>query len=358
MRAVLPRPRLSQGSSGLAAAAAFAGLAAGTPALSMPHPAPQSRASSRDVVALNTKCEHCHEDISREWRASLHKTAWEDPVFASAYALEPLAFCRSCHAPEADPAAPPTPAERAIGVGCVTCHLENDQIVGRRAVPETPDHHGVVGVAELGGADACAACHEFGFPLRPSSPMQRTLAEHAASPRAGETCQSCHMKSVTDPATGKAHRSHDFRVTGDPAMLRSAVVASAKRLSGQAITVTLSAGQVGHAFPTGDLFRRLEVRARAAGEGGIAITGQPVVLSRRLSVLQTPLGIDRVQTADLRVPASGTPVTTVVLFGADVSRAAVRWEVAYQRMPPALASTFGLDPSDDETIVATGTLLP
>lgn len=324
----------------------------------MPHPAPQARDASQDVVTLNSGCEHCHEDISREWRASLHKTAWEDPVFSSAYALEPAAFCRSCHAPEADPAGPPNPAQRAIGVGCVTCHLENGQITGRRAVPETPDHHAVVGVAAFGGADACAACHEFGFPLRPSAPMQHTLAEHRASPHAAETCQSCHMKDVKDPATGKTHRSHDFRVASDPAMLRSAVVASAKRLSGQAITVTLSAGQVGHAFPTGDLFRRLQVRASAALDGGIAISGQPVVLSRRLAVVQTPLGIDRIQTADLRVPASGTPVTAVVLFGADVSRAPVRWEVAYQRMPPALASTFGLDPSDDETIVATGTLPP
>lgn len=339
------------------AANALAGAAArATATTKLPHPAPQHRADAYDSAAENTKCEHCHEAISREWRASLHKKAWEDPVFLSAYALEPLSFCRKCHAPEAEPGRAPNPAERAIGIGCVTCHVRDGEVVGSRTIVASNTHHAVVGDTLFSTADVCANCHEFGFPMRPSQPMQRTISEHKTSRHAKETCQSCHMKTVKDAATGASHKSHDFRVTSDPTMLRSAVTATAKRSSGQAILVTLAADRVGHAFPTGDLFRRLEVRAKGLREGAPPIAGRSVILERQFDVQQTPLGTDRVQTGDTRVPASGSPISALILFPEDVGAVDVRWEVAYQRMPPTLALAFGLVPSEDETIVASGTL--
>ena len=39
-----------------------------------------------------------------------------------AFAVEPLAFCRDCHAPERTAAGGPDPTREALGIACVTCH--------------------------------------------------------------------------------------------------------------------------------------------------------------------------------------------------------------------------------------------
>src|SRR5574343_638477 len=53
----------------------------------------------------NEPCEGCHAEIAAEWRGSEHHTAFTDPVFQRAYGVEPLPFCRRCHAPEGQGAA-------------------------------------------------------------------------------------------------------------------------------------------------------------------------------------------------------------------------------------------------------------
>jgi hypothetical protein len=37
----------------------------------------------------------------------MHRQAHVDPVYQRAFAIKPMAFCQSCHAPEADPSAHP-----------------------------------------------------------------------------------------------------------------------------------------------------------------------------------------------------------------------------------------------------------
>ena len=70
--------------------------------LGLPGPAPRARPHGADVASANAACEKCHADIAAEWRGSMHQQAWIDPVFQEAYDIGPLAFCRGCHAPEAD----------------------------------------------------------------------------------------------------------------------------------------------------------------------------------------------------------------------------------------------------------------
>lgn len=233
-----------------AAAVVVAGAAAGdlqgASEPPLPHPAPQGRAEGYDPAAENARCEGCHTTIAAEWRGSLHRQSWEDGVFRTAYALEPLAFCRGCHAPEADAAKLPGAAERALGVGCVTCHVQGGEVLGVKAHGASGDRHAVRADARLAGASACGGCHQFGFPLRPTSPMQGTNQEHQAGRMASTPCQDCHMPAVKDGA-GRSHRSHTFKVLGDAAMLRSAVKATAVRGAEQAVTVTLEAGKVGFA---------------------------------------------------------------------------------------------------------------
>ncbi len=332
---------------------AVAAFAHASPPLSLPGPAPQNRAAGDDVASENRACEACHVDIAVEWRGSLHHNAWDDPVFQTAYAIEPLAFCRGCHAPEADPShLPPEPARR-LGVGCVTCHVQSGEIVGARGHTASPERHAVRGDARLATAAACARCHQFEFPEPQPASMQSTGEEHRASKHAATSCQTCHMPIVVGEG-GKTHRSHDFRVLGDATLLRSAVVARAWRSGERAVTVSLSAARVGHAFPTGDMFRRLEVRAHVMGE--VSARATPRVLGRRFQMIPGPKGPRRMQIGDDRLPATGEAREVELPFSEAIAGQRVRWEVVYQRMDAGMAAMFGVDPAADEIVVAEGVL--
>lgn len=357
------------------AAAALLGLHLGdargegekiTNPVELPGPAPRARRpGAADVQKANEECASCHAEIAEEWRGSLHRQAWIDPVFQKAYAIEPVAFCRSCHAPEANPSAAPGEAEKAVGVGCTTCHVQGESIVGAAASGRAP--HGVFADARMATKQACAACHQFDFPGEPM-PMQDTLREHAASSFAGTACQACHMPSVA-PKVGKPgarpHKSHAFRVIGDPAMIRRAAKLSASRPAARKVEISIEAGAVGHAFPTGDMFRRLEVRAEAVSAAGEVIArAGPVALGRtftdRPRDREKSLAFHRVEAADSRVlpPGAGPGRVVELSFGQPVGSARVRWKVAYQRMGTAMAASFGVEQAIDEVIVGEGELPP
>lgn len=118
-------------------------------------------------------------------------------------------------------------------------------------------------------------------------------------------------------------------------------------------------GKIGHAFPTGDLFRRLELRA-CVDHGSREICAPPAHLGRQYRVQSTPQGTLRIPIADTRVAAPGTaPPSTVRLpFDLDVSQLPVRWSVVYQRTDDAMAKVFGIEPKTDEILVASGKLGP
>ncbi len=326
-------------------------------ALPLPHPGAQLRAGL-DVVRLNEQCESCHNEEAREWRGSKHQQAYQDPIFQAALELEPLPFCRGCHAPEApaevgDSEVPfRTQQQRDLGVGCVTCHVQVGQIVGPRSL--LSQSHPTLGDARLSTAAACAGCHEFEFPKRQRVPMQSTLSEHAASPLADVSCQNCHMPVVEDGASDqpKQHRSHRFEV--DDQLLRSALSVSAERAPNRAVSVTLTVTGAGHAVPTGDLFRRLEVRARSSG-GALA---SPVGLERRFELVPSETGSERRQTGDERLVADGSPQTVWLPFGADVANDTLHVEVVYQRMSEGLAARLGVASDTNQQVIAEVLLPP
>ena len=86
-------------------------------------PGPTSSAPASGRVALNDGCVRCHAAQALEWQGSQHRSAYADPDFQRAVAVERGRFCRGCHAPEADPTQIPSAAEGTMGVGCVTCHV-------------------------------------------------------------------------------------------------------------------------------------------------------------------------------------------------------------------------------------------
>jgi hypothetical protein len=326
--------------------------------LALPGPALRGHVHQGDPARANEECASCHGAIAEEWKASLHKQAWNDPVFQKAYALEPVAFCRGCHAPEADPVSEPRAEAKAVGVGCTTCHVEGARIVGARASPGAP--HGVYADARMATREACGSCHQFDFPGE-KTPMQNTLREHAGSSLASVECQACHMPNVAGASAGeRPHRSHAFTVIGNPALIRRAASVTAARAGSRGITVTVAPASAGHAFPTGDMFRRLEIRGEALdAQGRIVAIAEPVYLGRtfadRPRDRQVSFAFHRVQADDSRVQAPGGQPRVVELhFPKPVSEGRVRWRVAYQRMGTAMAASFRVDQAVDEIIVAEG----
>lgn len=315
-------------------------------------PARTGKTDGHERARLNAQCEGCHAEEAQQWRGSLHRQAFTDTLFQRAYALEPLAFCRGCHAPEADPANPPPPELAELGVACTTCHVETANVVTAGRVSGAAPHP-VLANAAFGTRRACARCHDFDFPLLPGAAMQSTLSEHARSTQSGHECQSCHMSLDT-----KRHRpTHDFHVLGNAELLRSAARVSATRWNERSIELKLRATNVGHAFPTGDLFRRLELRA-CVTQRDSEVCAPPAHLGRKYRVKVTPRGTERVPIADTRVAAPGTapPSTVRLAFDIDISKLTVSWSVVYQRVDDSMALVFGIDQKADEILIASGQL--
>ncbi len=261
-------------------------------------------------AARNASCATCHASIASEWNSSQHRSAFTDAPFTVAHALEPLAFCRGCHAPEQDESITSTTADARIGVACTSCHGD---------APHAPD---------ASPDDACARCHQFEFPhtgKRDSvALMQSTIVEHANSKFSDVPCADCHMPSAAD-----GHRSHRFEASRDPSMLRRAVSISARLIDAQTVEVSLRAKHAGHAVPTGDLLRRLEVGASPRATPDAA---QRRYLARHFAPVRQRSGVvARTEVRDDRVPADGS-TRRVRLEVDNPGSAPIRWWVEYQRV--------------------------
>jgi hypothetical protein len=301
------------------------------PPRASPMPGPAIGPRTHDPVIENAACEGCHMEIAKEWRASLHRHAYVDPVFARAFAREPDPFCQSCHAPDADPLTPVPPAIADLGVSCVSCHRVEDVVLaGTGGTAEAP--HALLRSASFETPAACAGCHEFDFPGRRGEPMQLTVREHASSRFATTSCSECHMPMVED-ASGR-HRSHRFAASSDSAMLRRAVDVQARRIDPTTIEVVLAPALVGHAFPTGDLFRRLAVEAEVVDEDGDMVAGDVQWLGRRFAdERKSGTHALRRMIADERVGARGEqPVLVHLELGLGAAGRRVTWRVMYERV--------------------------
>jgi hypothetical protein len=180
--------------------------------------------------------------------------------------------------------------------------------------------------------------------------MQDTLAEHARSTAAATPCQGCHMPRVASRAGG-THASHAFTVQGDAHMLAQAVTVDAATLGVGEVHLAVSPGAIGHAFPTGDLLRRVEVRAAPIDAAGRALAAPSVV------VLERTFGTERSgRDGFARVERSDTRLVAPRALALPVPRWArrARWQIVWQRLPPSLALKLGMAMRDQELVIQEG----
>jgi len=255
----------------------------------------------------------------------MHQQATTHPAYRNAFRAEPASFCQGCHAPEANAGAPVPAALQPLGVGCVTCHLTADDAVlaaplERASLADAP--HPVQRSAEFAGDGACQGCHEFPFPGAlddaDGSYMQTTIREHRRSSGASSPCRDCHMP------LRHGRRGHDFSQTRSPAWLRSNLEVVATR-DEDGVRLVLRQPAPGHGFPTGDLFRRLELGVRHLAPDGRVLSEQRHHLGRRFETAGMQQG--RRLTRDDRVFDEPREVVFSLPPGGKVS-----WWVTYQRV--------------------------
>jgi hypothetical protein len=162
--------------------------------------------------------------------------------------------------------------------------------------------------------------------------MQTTAREHRRSPGVTKACAACHMPLV------EGRRSHAFDAVRDPGWLREHLSATAERAGEDGVRVTLAQTDPAHGFPTGDLFRRLEVGCEARGADGSVIERRVRHLARHFE--KVPGYARRALVGDDRV--FDAPVVVEAAFPG-TRPAAVRWWVKLQRV--ATVGT-GTDPAD------------
>jgi hypothetical protein len=124
------------------------------------------------------------------------------------------------------------------------------------------------------------------------------------------------------------HRSHAFLGGHDDALVKSAVSVQAER-SRDGARITLTPRELGHAFPTGDLFRRIEVSAEAIGSEWQVVARERRYLTRHWQRQPSPFGVVlRSATSDDR-PLAAAAVIDLALGATNLP---IAWRVAYQRV--------------------------
>lgn len=186
--------------------------------------------------------------------------------------------------------------------------------------------------------------------------MQRTMEEHEASPHADKSCATCHLPP-TDVVGSRRLHDHSLGSTRDPNAMRQALQVTAKR-DGNDLVVTLVPHEVGHAFPTGDLYRRLEIGAELHANGE-RIGSATRYLARHFAPWRLPSGAlnpaFQWPVVDDRI-TEPTTIRLAIKSDVDSTDTALTWWVDYQRVDERHADAPGESSIADEIRLAAGTL--
>ena len=240
----------------------------------------------------------------------MHHASFRSVDFQRSLADEPLAFCVDCHAPLARSREDVTGLDE--GVGCASCH-QTTALHAERPASEKPT------------TVTCKGCHEFAFPGKAET-MQRTATEHARSEFAGVGCVGCHM-----PTAPGHHRSHVFAASRDPGRLREAIAMDGIARVPGGVQVRVRSVGVGHAFPTGDLYRALRVRVWTEDDEGRVLSDDDAELTRVFRDSRAGAGTaSRVEERDDRL--QGEPRALVFLVSDEKRVRRVHVTITYDRV--------------------------
>jgi hypothetical protein len=200
-----------------------------------------------------TQCGSCHTEQFKEWSRSFHAQSLTSEGFLRTFPQyldflgkqaeenpqAPMA-CFNCHAPllkNADPQvirqvtafalAKETKKLDGFEVGCVACHLDENQLFsGPIARPQDNPFHLSKFSMSYKDASFCSTCHTWVSASVPCSDVYSDWKESRAA-KQGTTCQACHMaeRSGIAAAGGPQRKIHNHVFPGgrSAAMLQQAV---------------------------------------------------------------------------------------------------------------------------------------
>lgn len=295
-----------------------------------PIPAQGSPPASFSPVEASLKpadCGSCHAHQFADWKTALHAAAMSPGVagqLEDMWQNDPAsaASCLSCHAPltEQAPVLASTDAAgkssttknpafqpdlSAQGIVCAACHVRQYQHFGPPPVvpaappPAGPLPHGGFTPSDFFlSPDFCAPCHQHPMDTAVNGkPIENTLTEWQRSPypRAGQTCQTCHMPD----------RRHLWRGIHDPDMVKQAITvgfnasaggASKRRIVGSLKITNTGAGHDFPTYVTPAVFVRIYQ---------VDAAGNPILGTLKLGTIQRQVVLTATETreiSDTRVP--------------------------------------------------------
>lgn len=318
----------------------------------------------------------------------MHARSWTDPIFQNEYRATPHPSCRACHAP-----LNPAEQERVTGAGldgisCAVCHIRDKTVLTARSAeatrtPSSPAElaHPLRALAILSTSEFCAPCHQFRFPTLPENDdstayapelwLQDTYNEWTLSQAAedGLHCPDCHMPRASRKPRDN-HRSHRFAGMRSQELIGQALSVEARAERDGAdisLRLRLRGANIGHALPTGDMFRQLVVQAwRADRPDRVAeqVLRRWFAPERRVTD-DGAIHYVHGQRADTRVPSPGTgrdrvvelkiPGATSVGRDADaVDADSVHWRIVLWAREPQSRLLRGVPVDLTHTMVENG----
>lgn len=288
------------------------------------------------VASANARCASCHTEVASEWSGSNHAAAFSHATFQAAFAIEPVDECADCHAPESSKDR--SKGETDLGVGCVTCHASTtlSSRTGHEPWVPHPERRKTARLEPSRPDALCEDCHEVRY-TETRFVLQRTASEHRASRVKDTPCVSCHMPRVTTAAG--THVDHRAFASRDPRLLAEASTIEVSH-EGTDVRFSFTRARAGHAFPTGDVFRRLRLVVHDAfGKSAERI------LSRKTR--EIPERDDR--------PFADGADRSVATVDVRALTAPFTWEVVYERVGHPTESNGPGAMLDGASIVARGT---
>ncbi|TGL34377.1 cytochrome c554 and C-prime [Leptospira koniambonensis] len=217
------------------------------------------------ILGSASDCKVCHKQVYENWSASRHKVAHTNSLYQHSFTIEPMQWCENCHAPLRNISSQ-TIYKREEGISCNVCHVRKGEIITKELPKSDQLYHKYNVVEEFGTEKLCESCHQFNFPTWASLSdqakpiqysdlvMQGTKDEWSGSGFAKESdCIDCHL------APG-SKRSHNFRGGHGIENLKESLYVELKYVSSKTILVQVHSIGIGHAYPTGDLFRALRLK--------------------------------------------------------------------------------------------------